>query len=176
MNLYLIQTAKIIDENIHRDDLHLGGYRNIKLVDFNYMGAAEYEFGASRKSFQFIMSNWSEYQLFETEIKNTNGVPLQLFCHKDYKDEIIVAIKELSDSEDQDRYLKEHSFLWTHCNKTRGYPNPDDFLKRMRINNNFWWDFEHHWMAFFGVTDRVNAFTRAINNDHKFYINQAEED
>ena len=42
MNLYLIQTAKIIDENSHRDDLYLGGYRNNKLVDFNYMGAAEY--------------------------------------------------------------------------------------------------------------------------------------
>ena len=43
-------------------------------------------------------------------------------------------------------------------------------LKWRRTHNNFWWDFEHHWMGFFGAADRVNAFKRAMNNDRAEYL------
>ena len=164
MQFYLIQTGQI-EKDIKSEEIVLG-YGNNKFVYFNYMGSAEYEFGASRRSFEYIMENYNKYALRESYLKNMADTPFYIFCHEDDFETIQNSIAAYS-RKGNDRGLKEPCYLW--CHFTDGGRDIED-LRWRRIHNNFWWDFEHHWMGLFGATDRVNAFTRAIENDRKEYL------
>lgn len=65
-----------------------------KLVRWEYMGSAEFEFGALSESLQRIRKEISKYDLFPFE-KTSNGHPVYLFCKKDQKDEIFVELNRL---------------------------------------------------------------------------------
>lgn len=162
---HLIQTGQI-EKAINSPDIVLG-YGDNKFVHFNYMGSAEYEFGASRLSFRYIMENWDEYELIETYLQNTAETPFYIFCKKDKAKLIQDSIAHYS-RKGNDRGLKEPCYLYTHfIDNSQG---DIEMLKWRRTHNNFWWDFEHHWMGFFGAVDRVNAFKRAMNNDRAEYL------
>lgn len=160
----LIQTGQI--EKDIKDPNILLGYGDTKFVYFNYMGSAEYEFGASRLSFRYIMENYEKYHLYESYLKNMADTPFYIFCHEDKFQSIQDSIAAYSRI-GNDRGLKEPCYLW--CHFTDGGKELED-LKWKRVHNNFWWDFENHWMGFFGATDRINAFKRAIENDRNEYL------
>lgn len=174
VRLYLLQTGQI-EDNIKSEEIRLGGRSNDKFVDFNYMGSAEYEFGASRSSFKYIMEHYSEYDLFESYIKNLNDVPFHIFCRRD----MLTAIQNAIADHSRKGYrgdiieMKEPCYLWAHLTDVDSKFERER-LKWARMNNNFWWDFQNHWMGFFGAADRINAFKRAISNDRIAYLKYTE--
>jgi len=78
-----------------------GGYKNgglsdeafdiiREIFDFEYMGAAEYEFGALPKAFQKVgkLNPEKNYVGVTMPIKSKNADEIYILCHKDWVDEI----------------------------------------------------------------------------------------
>lgn len=130
-------------------------------IRLNYMGSAEYEWGAVPKCIQRIRENSNNYEVVVTDILNTNGVPLILCCHKENTEELIQYIKEYIE---QPYRLKEPCGLEHHC---KNPPYDDETTKNhytfVRTNNQFWLDIEHDWFATFGAADRIQIFESVLN-------------
>lgn len=155
MRLYLLQRATFKKDMVKATKLS-------KLVDYDYMGSAEYEFGALPKSKARIIDNSDKYKLITIpELATPNGVPFNLYCAEDRADEIVEEIKKYIEKNNPKELisyrLKEHinlahmyyGFVWSVA------PEHD----------NFWWDIEHDFMCFYGAADRFNAFKRVIANE-----------
>lgn len=131
-----------------------------ELIDFDYMGSAEFEFGALPSSRIRISGESDRYGLFTIqELQTPNHVPFHIYCDKHKKDEIVDDIKAYIDGNNPkiiiNYRLKEHinlahmyyGFVWS-CGAER---------------DNFWWDIQNDFMCFYGAADRMNAFMRVIN-------------
>lgn len=99
---YLVQRLKEPHEN--NPFAFGGGYKNGGLSDdamslfkqffsFDYMGAAEYEFGEIPKCLKSIAANRDNYAAFETVINKT---PVYVLCHKDLFDQVKIRLQKLS--------------------------------------------------------------------------------
>lgn len=139
------------------------------LIDPDYMGAAEFEWGAIPKAYRRIMGQYEQYSLHVTDMVTTGGVPFCLYCADSRYDQILCEIKV---------YLKEHYPLkeWTNMEThfEAGCPFGEDY-RRHQLKTNFWWCIDTtryeedvgDWIAFVGATDRQNAFKRVIESDYK---------
>lgn len=147
-----------------------------ELVDFDYMGAAEYEFGALPFSNARINDNADEYELFIIdELKSSTGVPLNLYCRRDEKDKIVEDLMTFVKRNDPNQVSTYHlkarinfahmyyGFVWSIAPET----------------DNFWWDLRGDYIFFYGAADRKNAFLQVVANaikEHKeFKENDPEE-
>ena len=72
---WLIQRGKF-NNNIDTATSFLGG-RSECLIDPDYMGAAEFEWGAIPKAYRRILGQYDQYSLHVTDLVTTGGVP---FC------------------------------------------------------------------------------------------------
>ena len=122
-----------------------------------------------------ILDHLNDYEVVETEITNTNGVPLQVFCKKKHSDFI-----KISDIKRRIQYCIEEAkngvitapLLWLRC------VNKEDLeiLKEIDVvylikEADFWWDDSSlNQMFFFGARDRVIGFLKAIHGE-RLYIN-----
>lgn len=122
MKSYLIQRGKFEDRDYKK------GLDSI--VELDYMGAAEFEFGALPKSLANIRNRIQYYIYFDISI-GTNVVTV--FCYKDKKDEIRDYLNLLADGK---MTLHERSDFdnWIHPSK----------YYQSKIN--FWWDIENDLM------------------------------
>lgn len=168
MKFWLIQTAdwslNINDKDFNPISLfyNKGGDR---LFKFNYMGSAEFEFGAVPKALLAIHAEKENYLLVKTELHNHCDTPFYLYCKKDMLNETLAAIKSYIENP---YHLKEFSGL------------PDAFRTKEKIDKlrdtdgslapcfrlgteHFWFDIENLWMGFFGATREVNWFNKLIN-------------
>lgn len=153
MKFYLIQRGKINKGNAFNGVTGREGFANL-----DYMGSAEFEWGAIPKAYRRIMGQFEQYSLSETGLKTSNGVPLQIFCRADMCDEIVAEIKAYI----QEPYrLKEYSALAEHFKS-----NLLDNSKWARDNTNFWWDIRNDWIAFIGASDRARIFRETIEKDY----------
>lgn len=124
------------------------------LIDLDYMGSAEFEWGTIPKAYRRVLAEFDRYHLTRTGMRNKNGVPLWVYCREDRKAETIESIKEYIESPWR---LKE----WIHLQ--------DQFKGKNTLfgapSDNFWWAVEQgiDWMAFFGETDRAEIFTTMMN-------------
>ena len=157
MRLYLLQRATFKKDMIKATKLS-------KLVSYDYMGSAEFEFGALPKSKARIIDNSDKYTLITIpELATPNSVPFNLYCLEERKEEIINEIKKYIEKNNPKEIcsyrLKEcvnlahmyYGFVWSVA------PNHD----------NFWWDIENDFICFYGAADRFNAFKRVIENEIK---------
>ena len=88
MRLYLLQRATFKKDMIKATKLS-------ELVSYDYMGSAEFEFGALPKSKVRIIDNSDNYKLITIpELATPNGVPFNLYCAEDRIDEIVEEIKK----------------------------------------------------------------------------------
>ena len=126
-----------------------------RLITWDYMGSAEFEWGALPRAYKYIIDNKSQYQMYVMKnMANRNGVPLCIFCKRDEHKKIIATLDEFRK---KPYGLKEYiSFAEEY--KTPRYPIPGYDV----IHDHFWFDIENHFMWFFGANDRVNAFFDAI--------------
>ena len=104
------------------------------IVSFDYMGAAEFEFGALPKALRAMLADLSQLGAHATDIRGANG-EVYAICSTSVKEEVIAILKQLADS-DQHFTLHERTDF------------KDALAGRSTIN--FWWDIENNWMAVIG--------------------------
>lgn len=125
---YLIQRAKFIIPSEHTKTR-----KGIdKLLGFDYMGSAEFEFGALPKSLKRIRENRDKYTQFEYSFIKHPEKKVTVLCKKEEKSEVseyleLLAIDKLR--------LKERCDLKNFV--TGNQRNWD---------NDFWWDIDNDFM------------------------------
>lgn len=121
------------------------------LMDYDYMGSSEFEWGALPKSLKGMTSNWADYVTFQIDsIKDNNGDFLQVLCRKSQAEDVKDVLIKLFDKDCQIR-LKERTGMHDYlaCKSTYS----------LRVN--FWWDvtgsdylenrgMSNDWMCCFG--------------------------
>ena len=150
MKFYLIQRGLF-----RKDGQGLTGGTGV--VNLDYMGSAEFEFGAIPKSFRRIMYNFDKYIYIPTGIRTKENNELVLFTNKEKSNEVLEGIISFIDNP---YYLKEYSGLEKIPNSSindTGY---------RRIGANFWWCIELNkdWMAF--LNSNRALFEKGINYDY----------
>lgn len=151
-----------------------------RVIDFDYMGAAEFEWGAIPRAYRRIFNHFDRYQLHTLDFTTIRGVPVHLFCRDDKYDAIVAEIKRYIEKPYQ---LKEYSGIADHFREDGD---------RYRMKTNFWWCIDNtekigsRWdrpeyigdfMLFIGATDRKNAFLRVINKEYnEWWMEKSEED
>ena len=116
---YLIQRAEFSD----RSD----GKGIDSILAFDYMGSAEFEFGALPQSLKRIRENFDDYMY---SLYYINNKPTTIFCKKSKLLEILDALEKLAKKEIQ---LKERI----------DFP---DWLYNKEHWNDFWWDIDNDFM------------------------------
>ena len=88
--LYLIQRGTFLDPSERESERPFRG-----VIDLDYMGSAEFEFGAVNRSFGRIVRAYREDRLkhIESNIKNLNGVPLHFIYIDHYSPEDAANVK-----------------------------------------------------------------------------------
>jgi len=122
MKTYLIQRAKFENRDFKK------GIDSI--VDFDYMGSSEFEWGALPESLTNIRSQINEYTYLDCPIKDK---VITVFCKNSQKVDVKVYLEQLSENKMQ---LKEYSAFDSYINDEAGFRNKSDF----------WWDIENHLM------------------------------
>ena len=148
MKFWLIQRAEGWNENPVEDITGFAGGRD-NLLHLDYMGSAEFEFGAIPKAFRRIMGEFDEYSISQSSITNSNGVPLQIYCKPYMLHEIEEALKE---------YIANPYYM----QENPRFPYSDYSPNHPRA----WWDIRNDFIMFFGVQDRVNKFNTIINREY----------
>lgn len=182
---WLIQRGEF-NNNLETATSFFGG-RNECLIEPDYMGAAEFEWGAIPRAFRRILGQFDKYSLHVTELATTGGAPFCIYCRDDRYEAILEGIKE---------YLAKHYPLKEWSNMHAHFePVPTDKVAREHrkwaLKTNFWWCIDvanasddtrfanqcGDWIAFTGATDRQNAFLRVINHDYSdWWMEKSEAD
>lgn len=121
---YLIQRAHFC----YRDKPGIDG-----LLRFDYMGSAEFEFGALPKSLNRIRESINDYIV---ECPIINSTPVNVLCKKNNFDDVFDFLELLSKKEHP--MMKEQPRFYTFVNNIKSkYPSMD-------IDH--WWDIENDFM------------------------------
>lgn len=126
------------------------------VVQLDYMGSAEFEFGAVTHSYIRMWNVLDQYDFFDSGLKTSNKIPLIVFCNKNQKDEIIESIKSFITNPYQ---LKETSRLDVTMKEKPGVKTYGGYA-------NFWWDIRNNWIAFLGLKQDIKNIKRAIQLDY----------
>lgn len=180
-HFYLIQRGKFNNDKL-KTAFTLTGRNG--LIELDYMGAAEFEWGAIPKAFARIMRQYDKYSLHVTDITTRTGMPFCLYCRDDRYGIILSAIKEYIANPYQ---LKEWSNLTEHFKEHVGR------WDKHALQTNFWWCIDKadldadendryanlvgDWIAFNGPGIRQEAFTRVMDvNYNEWWMKMTEEE
>jgi hypothetical protein len=128
---YLLQRGRFLD----RRDLKKG---IDSIISLDYMGSAEFEWGAIPKSLGRIRETINEYTYLDVPMRDK---VITVFCKDSQKSEMRKTLEELAENKIR---LKEHSNFHT-------YINPMDKEDQERFgghDTDFWWDIENDFMFF----------------------------
>ena len=185
---WLIQRGHIRDNALSKTSL-FGS--SDAIVDPDYMGAAEFEFGQIPAAYVRMRYNWDLYDLFDTGIFTTSGKKLYLICNKDKYSDILEDIKQYVKTP---YGLKEYSNLHWHFKFMPS--NPDEWTKRdfeFHLRTDFWWDIDKtdytdenrrsyesdngDWIAFVTKDERIaNHIKQIISRDAETLKKQYDEE
>ncbi len=133
------------------------------IVKLDYMGAAEFELGAIPNSYNRILSNFQEYDIFCTGIYTPEQEELLVFCREKHKTE---TIQEICRFIEQPYQLKAYSELEKIPKAKKGDTTYDG------RNSDFWWCIDEpygDWIAI--LQSKSETFMQIIRNDyHSRYI------
>ncbi len=170
-NFYLIQRGefkdyKFLDSAFARDFLTVSN-----IVELDYMGSAEFEWGAIPKAYTRMLYNFLEYDFFNTGIFTPENEELIVFCKKTCSEAIINEIREFIEKPYR---LKEYSELEKIPKATR-----DDKSYNGR-RSDFWWNIDitetyGDWMAF--LSPQKERLKKALEYEYnaKWIIKGEEE-
>ncbi len=132
---YLIQRAKFENRSGKGIDTLLG---------FDYMGSAEFEWGALPKALQRTRENEKEYVQFEFTFENFEDKPIMILCKESDKDELPKILDQLADRE----------------LRLKGYCDLDAYLKGNKDyrTSDFWWDIENDYFFWRSNEEFNNKF------------------
>jgi len=128
----------------------------------DYMGSAEFEFGALPKSLKRICQRLNEYQTYTlTEFKRPKSdEAVRIFCLPEHKDEIVEGIRELLKSEYPKMQMKEHAgFFKTFHGENDDYHRADA-----------WWEIDNDFFFTVGKQNMKNIQTAMENTAKKHKI------
>lgn len=111
-----------------------------RVFEFDYMGSAEYEWGAVPESLDVILKRRKIYTTGSIKIKKKD---VYYICEKGHVGSLKQTIKELSNKWDGKIKLKEPSLF----NFTLGYKDEDDGTRPTRLTKG-WLDLNNHLMFF----------------------------
>lgn len=134
---YLIQRASFANRDKNGID---------SILHFDYMGSAEFEWGALPKSLKRIRENFDDYIYLTFKIKDKS---IRVFCKSDYKDLIEEYLIGLSERKFR---LKEISYFDSYINQEGSLK--DDY--------HFWWDIDNDIMFWIDDSDFETEFRNKI--------------
>jgi hypothetical protein len=145
---YLIQRGRFKADGV------ASGYDG--LIQNDYMGSAEFEFGSLPQSLKFITTNLNSYTVNPTGLKCVDGRGLFLICRDDSKNEIAEVLAQLAVPEQRTFRLKERCYL-------------SEALQQEKRNGRLtsagqtevWWDIDNHWIACLGK-DKAKKLLSAL--------------
>lgn len=180
MKLYLIQRGKLhAGEHFEK----FTGSKDNCFVDLDYMGAAEFEWGAIPKAYRRIFDNFKEFELIKTDLITIDGKFFWLFCKKERYEETLNCIKDFIENP---YYLHEYSDLPEHFKK-----QTSSLLKDFYKKTDFWWDIKNDWIGFLSGgekcgkrknkikdgTGKANAFKEILKKDfQELWVNISYEE
>jgi hypothetical protein len=139
---YLIQRAKFADspnkEGIDR------------VLTFDYMGSAEFEFGALPESLKRVRKNIADYMQFQYRFKRHPAKEVTVLCQAYQYEFIGTILEQLSRNKLR---LKERCDLSEFFNPEQKYSS-----------NDFWWDIENDWFFWKHNLDFTIKFRQALSN------------
>ena len=142
------------------------------VVNLDYMGSSEFEWGAIPKAYRRLMYHFSEYEIIHTGIYTPEKDELLVFCKKKSAENVVQSIKEFISNP---YHLKEYSQL--------------ELVPTSKKNDTSWWDHRYisfwwcidindchgDWMAF--LQSNSNLFKKAVNNDYQnWWMKMTPED
>lgn len=117
-----------------------------QILQFDYMGSSEFEWGALPKALKRIRENISEYTYFQYSFKKHPTKVVTVFCKKEQQDFIGNILEQLADREIR---LKEYCDL-------------DKFITGEKYGHDFWWDIDNDWMFWKLYPDFESKFKQLI--------------
>ncbi len=118
---YLIQRASVQNN------------KNSKGIDsvlsFDYMGSAEFEFGALPDSLKRVRMFPESYTQFQYSFGNYPSKVVTVLCKKEQQDFVGDILESLSENKI----------------RLKGYSRSSEFVKDGNSNTNFWWDIDNDW-------------------------------
>jgi hypothetical protein len=131
MKTYLIQRGTI------QDNSHLDKKGIDSIIQFDYMGASEYEWGALPDSLKRLRSRINEYTYLDVPLF---GKCISVFCNNEQKAEVMDYLKELANG-------KMHTKLGSYFDQYAKPTKHDlEWQQKHPLKTNFWWDIENDLM------------------------------
>ena len=137
---------KDIDELNKKDINGLGD-----IVSLDYMGSAEFEWGALPRSLRRMTINKDFYKVFVfNQYKDENGNSLKVYAPQVFYKNVQNIVNRLAE---HGYGLQEYCSLSDHIQKDK--KEDDDTRFRYIDKSDFWWDIENDFFMFFEHTDKV---------------------
>lgn len=165
----LIQRGHVTDKdlaNLTHPDTQAS--RVSQIVDFDYMGSAEFEFGALPKSFRGFQAAKANWKLIEVDsISDENEQSLWIFTGLT-GDDLAAWLEDLN----RLRYGKPGTPAYLDTKEYTDFRKGD--AKSSVRPTNFWWDIENHVMFSFSkpFMDNIETF---MNNSLSYMDAQAKK-
>jgi hypothetical protein len=140
MRIYLIQRAKF-----EKSDNESG---IDSILNFDYMGSSEYEWGALPKALKRTRENEKEYIQFEFTFENFEDKPIIILCKESDKEELPKILAQLADRELK---LKEYCDLDAYLKGNKNYKTSD-----------FWWDIQNDFFFWRSNEEFNNQFKSVL--------------
>lgn len=147
MTPYLVQRATFKD------------FKTIEGIDsilsFEYMGSAEFEFGALPTSLKAIIQKLSSLEIVcLKQFQRPDGSRLFLICTQDQIQDITDFFQDQSLKHPK-AFLKEYTNFYRSLNQC-GWNDNKLTDNDARWLTSCWWDIENHWFATFGKKSAEN--------------------
>jgi hypothetical protein len=125
------------------------------LINYDYMGSSEFEFGALPHSLRRITYSWSQYVINKIlDIQNQNGDKLYLLCQQNQFEELKSVIETL---------ISNPNIF--HTKERVGIKEYLECKSEYDMSFNFWWDVTEIESLYFGLCDNKNTIDQSKGND-----------
>lgn len=123
------------------------------LVNFDYMGSAEFEFGALFKARKYIADNLTQYKVFRSKLKTLPKYPhpVLIICKEEMFDDVEAFLLEASKGKVRLKERMEFEYLFRTSEWDSSYADAD-----------FWWDIDNGWLCFLNKDKAVEKVTTAL--------------
>ena len=92
--MHMTISPYLIQSGVQRNEPSKNGVD--RLIHFNYMGYAEFEFGAIGKSLERIRKNCGDYELKAFKLLGDKKLVLQVYAHRNIMADVKIAIDEMA--------------------------------------------------------------------------------
>lgn len=133
------------------------------IIKLQYMGSAEFEFGAVPDSLERIRENIDRYVKFNYKFEKTEDKVVTIFCNEKNRVAAGIILEGLANCE---YTLQEYSDI-------NNYVYPDDICE---CGSDFWWDIDNDWMCWVQNEEFSEKFDGIIDGSYNSKEEEKEAD